>query len=187
MILEPASGPPYELVGGEEVGRAWRMRLRREVLRFEDGSEKEVAKILAPPAAVMVPVFEDGTTVLVRQWRPAWWESSWEVPAGTVEDGEDPLECARRELAEEAGLRAGDWLPLGTARGTALTTVLFHLYLARDLSEVATARDDLEQDLVARRLPLRDALEAAHRGEIQHSPSVVALMRAAAALEPAAR
>jgi ADP-ribose pyrophosphatase len=130
----------------------------------------------------MVPLFEDGTTVLVRQWRPSWWESSWEVPAGTVEDGEDPVDCARRELAEEAGLAAADWLPLGTARGTAVTTVVFHLFLARGLTETAVARDELEQDLVARRLPLDEALEAARRGEIQHSVSVAALLRAQAAL-----
>lgn len=182
MILEPAPGPPYELVSSEAAGGAWRLELRREVLRLPDGSEREIAKIVAPPASVMVPVFEDRTTVLVRQWRPGWWESSWEVPAGTVEDGEDPLQCARRELREEAGLLAAEWVPLGTARGTALTTVLFHLYLARGLSETGTAPDELEQDLVTRRLPLRDALEAALRGEVQHSPSIVALMRADAAL-----
>jgi ADP-ribose pyrophosphatase len=183
LTLEPAPGPPYEIVSGEEVGRAWRMRLRREVVRMPDGEEGEIARVVAPPASVMVPVFEDGSTVLVRQWRPAWWESSWEVPAGTLEDGEDPLSAAKRELEEEAGLVAGEWRSLGTARGTALTTVLFHLYLARDIRETSSTLDHLERDLVTRRLPLADALRAAVSGEIQHSASIVALVRAAAALE----
>lgn len=183
MSLEPDLEPPYELVGGEDAGAAWRIRLRKEILRFRDGSEVEVAKIVAPPACVMVPLYDDGTTVLVRQWRPAWWVSSWEAPAGTMEDGEDPLDCARRELAEEAGLLAGDWESLGTVRGTAVSTVIFHIYLARKLSATDARLEALEEDLVTRRLSLQDALSAARRGEIQHSPSIVALWRAAAYLE----
>ena len=182
MILNPQAEPPYELISSETAGHVWRLDLKRLVVRLPGGRDKEVAGIVAPPAAVMVPVFEDGSTVLVRQWRPGWWESSWEAPAGTVEDGEEPLSAAQRELAEEAGLQAGEWRSLGTCRGTALTSVVFHLYLARGLTQTGTAPDELEVDLVARRLPLADALEAALRGEIQHSPSIVALWRASEAL-----
>ena len=185
MSLEPEVQPPYELVSSETVGHVWRLDLRRLVVQLPGGHLKELAGIVAPPAAVMVPVFDDGTTVLVRQWRPGWWGSSWEAPAGTVEDGEEPLATARRELAEEAGLKAADWRSLGTCRGTALTSVVFHLYLARGLTETATSRDELEVDLVTRRLPLAEAVEAARSGEIQHSPSIVALWRASQALATA--
>ena len=62
--------------------------------------------VVNPDSVFVVPHFEGGDTVLVRQWRHAWDESSWEVPAGTFNAGEGPLECAQRELAEETGLHA---------------------------------------------------------------------------------
>lgn len=132
----------------------------------------------APSAALIVPLFDDGSTVLVRQWRHAWEAESWEVPAGTLEEGEDPLAGARRELAEEAGLAAAFWEPLGTARGSAASTMSFHLFLARGISRVARAPEAYEQDMILRELPLSAALEEAVSGGIQHAASIAALYRA---------
>lgn len=163
------------------AGRSGRLALRHDTVRWPDGMEGEYSYVEAPEAALIVP-FRDGATVLVGQWRHPWNELSWELPAGTIEPGEEPLECARRELAEEAGLSAASWEPLGTARGTAGSTMRFHLFLARELSEVERAPEDYERDMVLRRLPLGEALEAGLAGGIQHAASVVALLRAARAL-----
>lgn len=128
---------------------------------------------------MIVPYLDGGSTVLVRQWRHPWDEQSLELPAGTLEDGEDPLAGARRELAEEAGLEAAGWEPLGTARGSAASTMRFHLYLATEITRVERAPEAYEQDMILRELPLSAALEAAYGGEIQHAASIVALLRAA--------
>ena len=136
-----------------------------------------------PDSAFVVPHFPNGDTVLVRQWRHAWDESSWEVPAGTVDQGEDPLECAGRELAEEAGLVAGHIDSLGTVHGAAFLTGTAHLFLGTDLSEVERSPESYEQDMEVMRLPFAEALEAALSGEIRHSGSVTALCRAARALK----
>ena len=136
-----------------------------------------------PDSAFVVPHFENGDTVLVRQWRHAWDESSWEVPAGTVDEGEDPLVCASRELAEEAGLAAGRLESLGRVHGAAFLTGIAHLYLASDLREVARHPEAYEQDMEVLRLPFAEALEAALAGDIAHSGSVTALCRAARALK----
>ena len=117
--------------------------------------------------------------MLVRQWRHPWDENSWELPAGTLEDGEDPLACARRELAEEAGLRAERWDSLGTARSSAALTMRFHLYLAREISRVDRAPEVYERDMIVRELPLSAALEEAASGAIQHTATISALYRAA--------
>ena len=100
------------------------------------------------------------------------------MPAGTVEVGEEPLETARRELVEEAGLAATRWEELGTARATAVSTTRFHLYLARGLTEVPRRPEVYEQDMVVRELPFEEALALAADGTIQHAASVTALFRA---------
>jgi len=156
--------------------------LRDDVIRFPDGAEALYTVITNPDSAFVVPYFDNGDTVLVRQWRHAWSISSWEVPAGTSDPGEDPLDSARRELAEETGLVAARYTSLGVVHGAAILTGLAHLYLAQELSQTARAPETYEQDMEVLRLPFIDALGAALDGQIVHSGSITALCRAARAL-----
>ena len=153
------------------------------MIRFPDGSEALYTVITNPDSAFVVPYFDNGDTMLVRQWRHAWKISSWEVPAGTSDHGEDPLECARRELAEETGLVAARYTSLGVVHGAAILTGLAHLFLAEQLTELARAPETYEQDMEVLRLPFTEALNAALEGQIVHSGSVTALCRAARALK----
>lgn len=136
-----------------------------------------------PDSAFLVPYFDNGDTVLVRQWRHAWDESSWEVPAGTFDGDEDPVACARRELEEEAGLSAGRLTSLGIVHGAAFLTGRAHLFLGEGLSQAPRHPEAYEQDMEVRRLPFREALEAALDGGIVHAGSVTALGRAARRLK----
>lgn len=136
-----------------------------------------------PDSAFVVPYFENGDTMLVRQWRHAWDVSSWEVPAGTFDGEEDPLTCARRELAEETGLVGERYTSLGVVHGAAFLTGRAHLFLAEGLTESARNPETYEQDMEVLRLPFREALDAALEGQIIHSGSVTALCRAARALK----
>jgi ADP-ribose pyrophosphatase len=137
----------------------------------------------SPDSAFVVPYFENGDTVLVRQWRHAWNQSSWEVPAGTFNDDEAPLECAKRELTEETGLVARKYTSLGVVHGAAFLTGRAHLFLAESITESVRNPERYEQDMEVLRLPFGDALEAALSGHIVHSGSVTALSRAARALK----
>jgi ADP-ribose pyrophosphatase len=170
---------PYEVMASERLAAAGDVWLRQDRLRWPDGAEATYGVLEAPSAVFMVPVHADGTTVLVRQWRHSWSGTSWEVPAGRLAPGEDPLDGARRELEEEAGLIAGEWTSLGVTRGTSLVSSRQHLYLARRLSRVQRAPEATEQDMILRDLPLREAVDAALAGEIEHAASIVALVRAA--------
>jgi ADP-ribose pyrophosphatase len=179
MTLERPEEAPFEVVGSEELTRDGNIAMRRDRLRWPDGYEADFRVVESPSAAFVVPVHRDGTTVLVRQWRHPWGEAAWEVPAGTLEPGEDPLAGAQRELMEEAGLIAERWTSLGVARGTALLTGRQNLFLARDLSRVRRTPERYESDMVVRELPLAAAVEEALSGGIEHSGSVTAILRAA--------
>jgi len=157
--------------------------LRDDVIRFPDGAAALYTVVANPDSAFVVPKFDNGDTMLVRQWRHAWEASSWEVPAGTFDGDEEPLECARRELVEETGLIATRYRSLGVVHGAAFLTGRAHLFLAEGLTESKRTPETYEQDMEVLRLPFTEALHAALEGEIVHSGSVTALCRAARALK----
>jgi len=133
------------------------------------------------PVVGIVPVSDDGQVHLVRQWRYPWKRNSWEIPAGHGEPNEDPLEGGRRELAEEVGLDAESWEPLGTGFGSAAIDAFYHLFLARGLSRrpQGPQREGSEEDMIARAVPLETAVAAAMDGRIVHAFTVFGLLRAA--------
>lgn len=153
------------------------------MIRFPDGEDAVYTVVANPDSAFIVPYFDNRDTMLVRQWRHAWNESSWEVPAGTFNKDEDPLACARRELAEETGLVAVRYTSLGVVHGAAFLTGSAHMFLAQGLSEAERNPETYEQDMEVMRLPFAEAFEAAMEGGIAHSGSVTALTRAARALK----
>jgi 8-oxo-dGTP pyrophosphatase MutT (NUDIX family) len=163
------------------AGRSGYFELRDDRIRMPDGSEYTYTVVANPDSAFVVALFADGDTMLVRQWRHAWDESSWEVPAGTFDGAEDPLECARRELAEETGLVAARYTSIGVIHGAAFITGRAHLFLAEDVTESARHPETYEQDMETLRLPFAEALEAALDGTIVHAGSIAALVRAARA------
>jgi 8-oxo-dGTP pyrophosphatase MutT (NUDIX family) len=133
------------------------------------------------PVVAVVPLAEDGYVYLVRQWRYPWGCNSWEIPAGHCEPHEDPLDGARRELAEEVGMQAASWEPLGSGYSSASLNARYHLFLARALSPATHQYqpEGTERDLIARRVPLAEAVDAAMDGRIAHGMSVVGVLRAA--------
>jgi 8-oxo-dGTP pyrophosphatase MutT (NUDIX family) len=165
------------------AGRSGPFKLRDDVIRFPDGAEARYTVLVNPDSAFIVPYFDNGDTMLVRQWRHAWDESSWEVPAGTFDGDEEPLTCARRELAEETGLLAERYTSLGVVHGAAFLTGRAHLFLAQSITESDRSPETYEQDMEVLRLPFTEALEAALGGTIGHSGSVTALCRAARELK----
>ena len=136
---------------------------------------------LAWPVVAVVPLSDDGYVHLVRQWRYPWQSNSWEISAGHCEPDEAPLDGAKRELAEEVGLQAASWEPLGNGYASASLNARYHLYLARVLSPASREhqREGAERDLIARRVPLVEAVAAAMDGRIAHGMSVVGVLRAA--------
>ena len=182
MTLDHDPTPPFEVIGTREIGREWNLGLRCDRVRWPDGMEADYRVVEGPDAVFTVPYAQDGTTVLVRQWRHTWAATAWEVPAGTLEPGEDALAGAQRELGEEVGFLAAEWTSLGVTRGSGLITSRQHLFLARRLQRVQRRPEPYERDMILRELPFATALDAALTGEIEHAGSIAALLRTARVL-----
>jgi 8-oxo-dGTP pyrophosphatase MutT (NUDIX family) len=128
-------------------------------------------------AVAILPVDADGTTCLVGQSRYTLDTWSWELPMGGAPLDEDPLDAARRELQEETGLLARDWVELMRLHtSNSITDELGIVYLASDLVAGDTQHEETE-DIVVRRLPVTEAIELARSGEITDAISVAALLR----------
>ncbi len=128
-------------------------------------------------AVGVVPLHEDGSITLIGQWRFPFGGYSWELPEGGQPVAQDPLDGGKRELAEEAGLKAERWrLILTMQLSNASSDELALLYLATGLSEVPAQPDATEALAVVRR-PFREVLEAVVAGRIQDSLTVAALLR----------
>ena len=128
-------------------------------------------------AIAVLPIHDDGTVILVGQNRFALADYSWEVPEGGSPLGEDPLAGARRELAEETGLRAERWSAIGAVNGAdSLTNHVDHVFLAQGLTQGEAAREGGEADMALCWLSFEQALELVWSGQIRHAGSAYALL-----------
>jgi len=130
-------------------------------------------------AAAVVPVYEDGTTLLVRQHRVSVDRVTLEIPAGKLDSAdEDPLECAIRELREETGLKAEKMTLLTSMLTTpGFCTEKIGIYLAQGLTEGDMHLDE-DEFLGVVRMPLSEAIGMIMRGEIRDSKTICGLLLA---------
>lgn len=178
--------------------RPWRTLARRVLLRrppwFEVGEEdvelpdgkiiEGFAWIDERPFAIVVPLTADGATVLVRSYKHGVREVALSFPAGFIEDGEPPLEAAKRELREEAGYEADDWTALGryVVDGNYGSGAM-HAFLARGARKVCEpdSGDLEEQELLL--VPWAEAVSRLRGGEAKQLSTAAALGLAALALD----
>lgn len=158
------------------------VRLYRKTVVMPHGGEARLEIVHHPGAAAVVPLHEDGSVTLVRQYRHAVGDWLLELPAGLLEPGEPPEACAARELEEEVGLSAASVEHLTTYHTTpGFTDEVVHLYLATGLTPCPQR---LEEDelLTVVQLPLWEALAKAGNGT-GDGKTLIGLMLAARHLE----
>ncbi|MEU0487965.1 NUDIX domain-containing protein [Nocardiopsis changdeensis] len=141
-----------------------------------------------PGAAAALALDDAGRVLLQRQYRHATRHTLWELPAGIIDgEGEGPLATARRELVEEAGLRADTWHELADFfPSPGFSNERIHVFLARGLSEVPAEEIDFERqheeaDLVAEWVPLDEAVGLALAGRLHNGATVIGVLAAHAA------
>lgn len=169
------------LIGSERRYQGRVIHLDVDTVRFPDGSTGQLEMIRHPGASAVVPLLDDLTApdprvLLIRQFRHAADGVIWEIPAGRLDPGERPEDCARRELEEETGMRAGRLEALTTIYTTpGFTDERIHLFLASGLTPGATAR---EGDEVLEMHPIRlsEAVRMIQDGTIQDAKTIIALL-----------
>jgi ADP-ribose pyrophosphatase len=160
---------------------AYRGRLvnvRVDTVSLPSGRETTREVVAHPGAVAIVPLHDDGTVTLVRQWRQAAGQVLLEIPAGTLEPGEEPAGCARRELIEEVGLRAGELTHLFSSYlAPGYSTELLHTFLATELAP-GPARPEADEAIDPVRLPLAEATAMVLRGELSDAKTICGLLLA---------
>ena len=160
------------------------LQVYRDDVRLPDGSTSIREWIHHPGASAVVPLFEDGSTLLVRQFRYPPRRTFLEVPAGKLDrEGEAPEAVAARELEEETGWKAERFTSLGSFYpGIGYSNEVIYIYLAEGLTE---GRRELEEgefmDVVT--MGFAEAVAKAQRGEILDMKSLTALLLADAFLK----
>ncbi|MGQ0555699.1 MAG: NUDIX domain-containing protein [Nitrospiraceae bacterium] len=149
--------------------------LNVDTVQLPNGVTIDLETIRHPGAAAVVPIKDDGTVVLIRQFRHAAGGFIYEIPAGKLSPGEDPLHCAARELEEEVGYRAASFELLSsifTAPGFADEVI--HVYKATGLIK---GRQQLDHDEVLEivEMPLTAAMERIVDGTIRDGKTIVGL------------
>ena len=149
--------------------------LNIDTVLLPNGVTVDLETIRHPGASAFVPIKEDGMVVLIRQFRHAAGGFIYEIPAGKLNPGEDPLSCAARELEEEIGYQASSFTLLSsifTAPGFADEVI--HVYKATGLTQ---GRQQLDRDEVLDviEMPLADAIRNIEDGTIRDAKTIVGL------------
>lgn len=138
-------------------------------------NEREIVE--HPGSVAVVAVDGEGNVVLVRQTREPARAKLLELPAGTMDEGEEPLETARRELREETGLTGGRWRELARVwTSPGFLRERMHLFLAEDVEPGEASPDD-DEDVELVRLPLEEAV--ARAAELEDAKTIAGLLLAA--------
>lgn len=167
------------MVGTRRIFSGRIINLDIDRVKLATGQEVDLEIIRHPGASAVVPLISntesDHHVVLIRQFRHAAGQTLWEIPAGVLEKGEQPEDCALRELEEETGARAGKITHLSTIFTTpGFTDEKIHLFLATELTMgIAKPEDDEEIETVIK--PLTEVLEMVNDGTINDSKTISAL------------
>jgi ADP-ribose pyrophosphatase len=162
-------------ISSKTVYRGKLLHVLEDEVRLPDGKHMRREYIRHPGAVTMVPFLDRDTVLLIRQFRYPMRRHFLELPAGKIDQGEEPLATAQRELREECGCTAATWQWLATIHPCiGYSDERIELFAARDLAQVGRALDEGEfLEVVA--MPLAQALDWVRTGKITEVKAVIGL------------
>ncbi|MGD8428294.1 MAG: NUDIX hydrolase [Balneolaceae bacterium] len=164
-------------ISSKEIFNGKLLHVFLDEARLPDGSTSTREWIKHPGASAVLPVFENGDVMLVRQFRYPMAQIFYEVPAGKIDPHENADTTAVRELKEEAGLRCKQFEYVGHFYpGIGYSDEIIHIYTAWDITTYEQQVDD-DEFLLKERMPFSKAIEMVHRGEISDGKTVISLLR----------
>ncbi len=161
-------------IKSEQIYKGKVVQLRVDTVSLPDGRTKIREIVVHPGAAAIVPLMDDGEKVLlVEQYRKAIESKTLEIPAGTLEEGESPEECARRELIEETGFQASKLDKLMEFYPSpGFSSEIIHIFVASGLKKVS----DAEAELPIRFVRLNELLTKIRNGEIKDGKTAIGVL-----------
>lgn len=166
-----------QTLSSQEVFNGRLLHVFLDEARLPDGTTSTREWIRHPGASAVLPVFENGDVMLVRQFRYPMSQIFYEVPAGKIDPDENADTTAERELKEEAGLGCKHFEYIGHFYpGIGYSDEIIHLYTAWDITTAEQQVDD-DEFLIKERVPFREAVEMVHSGEISDGKTMVTLLR----------
>jgi ADP-ribose pyrophosphatase len=153
-----------------------RIRVAVASLSRTDGRTASKEIVLHPGAVAILPVVDDEHVCLLRNFRFPLGETLWEIPAGTLEPGEDVLHAAQRELAEETGYKAADWVKLTAFYPSpGIMDEVLHVFVGSSLTP-GPMRLEIDEQMEPQTLALAQALAWVHDGTIRDAKTMIALL-----------
>jgi len=169
-------------IEGRRVYEGRVVSLEVDQVELDDGTRAVREAVRHHGAVVLVPLTADGRVLLVRQYRYVPGEALLELPAGSLNPGEDPAACAARELAEEIGHRAATLRPLAAFYSApGFCDELVHCFVASDLEPVEGVSGDDDERIEVVAMPLAEAVAMARRGAVRDAKTIAGLLLAAPA------
>ena len=164
------------MVSSETIASGGMLTVKRDQVRLPNGRQSQREYVLHPGAVVVVPLLANGNVVLERQFRYPLHQVFIELPAGKIDPQEDVLTTGQRELLEETGYTANEWIKLGLQHPCiGYSNEVIHIYLARDLTLGQHQRDD-DESLEVFELSLNTCMSMILNGEITDGKTIVAMM-----------
>ncbi|OQW70203.1 MAG: NUDIX hydrolase [Proteobacteria bacterium ST_bin12] len=163
------------LISSETIASGGMLTVKRDQVRLPNGHSSQREYVTHPGAVVVVPLLANGNVILERQFRYPLHQVFIELPAGKIDVGEEILITGQRELLEETGFSAAEWVKLGHQHPCiGYSNEIIHMYLARGLSAGDHQRD-VDESLEVFDLPFEDCMNMIQRGEITDGKTIVAL------------
>lgn len=161
----------WKVLSSEYVVRDPWMTVRKDRLQLPDGRIKDSYWSLEYPGWInIIAITKDGNFIFERQYRHGLDVVEWEIPAGVIEKGEEPVEAAKRELMEETGFGGGEWEPfMETCQNPGTCNNITHTFLARGVEPVDKQHFDATEDLDVYLLSEEDVRRILANDEIKQS------------------
>jgi len=165
-------------LSSKEIFKGKIIKVRVDKVALPDGNESTREIVEHADAVAVVAIDDDENVWMVRQYRKPVELTLLEIPAGIIEENEDPLAGAKRELAEETGLRAGHWEKiLSYYSSPGFSDEMLYLYMARNLTE-GEASLDKDEFLKIEKIPLEKAYRLIFEGKILDGKSIIGIQHA---------
>lgn len=169
-----------EKISGKEIYNGRILKLENDIVRLSNGKEAQREVVRHSGGACVLAVNGNNELYLVKQFRYPFDTELYEIPAGKINENEDPFECAKRELKEETGATAQNWTFLGEMIPTpAYCSEKIYIYAAENL-ELGQSKLDEDEFLDVIKIPFSEAYEKVKKNEIKDAKTVFAILYYAA-------